>query len=131
MLAEIRARALAEIREETLAKARKEAREEPRERAGEKAPGGGVRGESLVDIRKNLGWCKRCGLHEGRENIVFGAGRADARLVFVGEGPGVDEDKTGEPFVGAAGRLLTKIIQAIKHERDQVYICNIIKCRPP
>ncbi len=103
-------------------------RMEPRESM---APRKGSSGETLMDIRKDLGWCKRCNLHPGRENIVFGAGRPDARLVFVGEGPGFDEDKAGEPFVGAAGRLLTKIIQAIKLDRDQVYICNIIKCRPP
>ena len=87
--------------------------------------------ETLEEIRTDLGDCRRCRLSEKRKNIVFGAGDSHARLMFVGEGPGYDEDQMGEPFVGAAGRLLTKIIEAINHTRDQVYICNIIKCRPP
>ena len=87
--------------------------------------------ESLEDIRRDLGDCRRCNLAGGRTNIVFGVGNPKARLVFVGEGPGYEEDRQGEPFVGAAGKLLTKIIQAIKLTREQVYICNIIKCRPP
>jgi DNA polymerase len=87
--------------------------------------------ETLEEIRTDLGDCKRCRLSEKRKNIVFGAGNSHARLMFVGEGPGYDEDQMGEPFVGAAGRLLTKIIEAINHTREQVYICNIIKCRPP
>jgi DNA polymerase len=87
--------------------------------------------ETLGDIRADLGDCRRCKLSDRRTNIVFGAGDADARLVFVGEGPGFDEDQQGEPFVGKAGQLLMKIIQAIKLDRSQVYICNIIKCRPP
>ena len=86
--------------------------------------------ETLEEIRIDLGDCRRCGLSENRKNIVFGTGDPNARLVFVGEGPGYDEDQKGEPFVGAAGRLLTKIIEAIKYTREQVYICNIIKCRP-
>jgi uracil-DNA glycosylase family 4 len=87
--------------------------------------------ETLEEIRTDLGDCRRCRLSEKRKNIVFGAGDSHARLMFVGEGPGYDEDQMGEPFVGAAGRLLTKIIEAINYTRDQVYICNIIKCRPP
>jgi DNA polymerase len=87
--------------------------------------------ESLPDIRSDLGDCRRCKLAAGRTNIVFGSGAANAKLVFVGEGPGFDEDRNGEPFVGAAGQLLTRIIAAIKLTREQVYICNIIKCRPP
>ena len=87
--------------------------------------------ETLEEIRTDLGDCRRCRLSEKRKNIVFGAGDSHARLMFVGEGPGYDEDQMGEPFVGAAGRLLTKIIEAINHTREQVYICNIIKCRPP
>ena len=87
--------------------------------------------ETLDIIRIDLGECRRCRLSESRKNIVFGAGDPHARLVFVGEGPGYDEDQKGEPFIGAAGRLLTKIIEAIKYTREQVYICNIIKCRPP
>ncbi|MBW2663364.1 MAG: uracil-DNA glycosylase, partial [Deltaproteobacteria bacterium] len=87
--------------------------------------------ESLEQIRADLGDCRRCKLSNTRKNIVFGKGDPGARLVFVGEGPGFDEDASGEPFVGRAGKLLTKIIQAIKLTREQVYICNIIKCRPP
>lgn len=87
--------------------------------------------EDLTDIRRDLGECLRCKLSTGRKNIVFGAGSGRARLVFVGEGPGYDEDRQGEPFVGAAGQLLTKIIQAMGLSREDVYICNIVKCRPP
>ena len=87
--------------------------------------------ETLEQIRADIGDCYCCKLSNSRKNIVFGAGSPIARLVFVGEGPGFEEDKTGKPFVGAAGKLLTKIIQAIKLTREQVYICNIIKCRPP
>jgi uracil-DNA glycosylase len=76
--------------------------------------------------------CKRCKLHTlGRKQVVFGVGSAQAELMFVGEGPGADEDLQGEPFVGKAGQLLTKIIEAIGMRRDEVYIANVIKCRPP
>lgn len=87
--------------------------------------------ETLAQIRQELGDCRRCKLAAHRSNIVFGSGHAGARLVFIGEGPGYDEDQQGLPFVGAAGGLLTRIIEAIKLNRDQVYICNIVKCRPP
>ncbi len=87
--------------------------------------------ETLEEIQTGLGDCKRCKLCSTRMNIVFGAGDAKARLVFVGEGPGADEDEAGLPFVGRAGQLLTKIIEAIQLTRDQVYICNVVKCRPP
>jgi len=87
--------------------------------------------ETLETIRMDLGDCRRCKLSNTRKNIVFGKGDHKARLVFVGEGPGLEEDASGEPFVGAAGMLLAKIIQAIKLTREQVYICNILKCRPP
>ena len=87
--------------------------------------------EPLESIRADLGDCRRCKLCSGRTNIVFGSGSSHAKLVFVGEGPGADEDAQGLPFVGAAGQLLTKIIEAIQLTRDQVYICNIVKCRPP
>jgi uracil-DNA glycosylase family 4 len=87
--------------------------------------------ETLEGIRMDLGDCRRCNLASGRTNIVFGKGNPNARLVFVGEAPGFDEDKKGEPFVGAAGQLLSRIIEAIKLTRAQVYICNIVKCRPP
>jgi len=87
--------------------------------------------ETLNDIRADLGDCRRCRLARGRNKIVFGDGNPGAKLVFVGEGPGFEEDQQGKPFVGAAGQLLTRIIEAIRLNRSQVYICNIIKCRPP
>ena len=87
--------------------------------------------QTLSEIREELGDCTRCRLCETRKNIVFGEGNPNARLVFVGEGPGRDEDTQGRPFVGRAGQLLTKIIQAMKLERKDVYICNVVKCRPP
>ncbi len=90
-----------------------------------------VSAETLKEIRTDLGDCRRCRLSKSRKNIVFGTGNPGAKLMFVGEGPGYEEDQSGEPFVGAAGQLLTKIIEAINHSREQVYICNIIKCRPP
>ncbi len=74
--------------------------------------------------------CQRCGLAYGRKNIVFGEGSPDAGLVFVGEGPGYEEDKEGNPFVGPAGQLLTKIIESINFTRESVYICYVVKCRP-
>jgi len=86
---------------------------------------------TLEEVREELGDCRRCKLHSTRTNIVFGTGTPKARLVFVGEGPGRDEDLQGKPFVGLAGQLLTKIIQAIQLTREEVYIANIIKCRPP
>ena len=89
------------------------------------------RRETLETIREDLGDCRRCALCQKRQTIVFGAGNPDARLVFVGEGPGQEEDRQGEPFVGAAGELLTRIIHAIKMTREDVYIANIVKCRPP
>jgi uracil-DNA glycosylase len=89
-------------------------------------------GETLVAIRQDLGECTRCKLHGlGRRQIVFGVGNPAADLMFVGEGPGADEDVQGEPFVGRAGQLLTKIIEAIGLRREDVYIANVIKCRPP
>jgi len=87
--------------------------------------------DDLKELRSLIGECQRCKLCKERTNIVFGTGDPDARLVFVGEGPGYDEDQQGEPFVGKAGQLLTKIIEAMNLTRDKVYICNIIKCRPP
>jgi DNA polymerase len=87
---------------------------------------------SLVAIREDLGDCTRCKLHTlGRKQIVFGVGNPDADLMFVGEAPGADEDIQGEPFVGRAGQLLTRIIEAIGMKREDVYIANVIKCRPP
>jgi uracil-DNA glycosylase family 4 len=87
--------------------------------------------ETLRDIRLDLGDCQRCRLAGDRKNIVFGAGSSAAKVVFIGEGPGFEEDQQGKPFVGPAGQLLTKIIEAIHLKREQVYICNIVKCRPP
>lgn len=87
--------------------------------------------ESLDAIRGDLGDCTRCKLHENRRTIVFGEGNPQASLVFVGEGPGAEEDATGRPFVGRAGQLLDKIIAAIGLRREDVYIANIVKCRPP
>ena len=88
--------------------------------------------DALTAVRENLGECTRCKLHSlGRRQIVFGVGNPNAELMFVGEAPGADEDIQGEPFVGRAGQLLTRIIEAIGLRRDEVYIANVIKCRPP
>src|SRR5438128_5480082 len=85
----------------------------------------------LDDVRTELGECTRCKLHKSRTNIVFGVGNPEARLMFVGEAPGEDEDLQGYPFVGKAGQLLTKMIEAMGLRREDVYICNTVKCRPP
>jgi uracil-DNA glycosylase len=87
--------------------------------------------ETLEDVRSALGECRRCQLCEARKNIVFGEGNPKAEIVFVGEAPGEDEDIQGRPFVGRAGQLLTRIIEAMGLKREDVYICNILKCRPP
>jgi DNA polymerase len=93
--------------------------------------------ESLAQIREDIGECTRCRLHEQRSRIVFGSGDEQARLVFVGEGPGADEDAQGLPFVGRAGQLLTQMIEGTARKegipiaRPDVYICNVVKCRPP
>jgi uracil-DNA glycosylase len=93
--------------------------------------------DSLLKIIADIGDCKRCRLHEARNKIVFGSGNEQARLVFVGEGPGADEDQQGLPFVGRAGQLLTQMIEGtaakegIPIKRPDVYICNVVKCRPP
>ena len=88
--------------------------------------------EALAAVRADIGDCTRCKLHTlGRRQIVFGVGNPEADLMFVGEAPGADEDVQGIPFVGRAGQLLTKIIEAIDLKRDDVYIANVIKCRPP
>ena len=86
---------------------------------------------TLPEIREEMGECTRCKLHRGRHNIVFGVGNPEADLMFVGEAPGADEDAQGIPFVGRAGQLLTRIIESIGLQREQVYIANILKCRPP
>ncbi|NIR17600.1 MAG: uracil-DNA glycosylase, partial [Desulfobacterales bacterium] len=87
--------------------------------------------EKLEGLQAELGDCTRCKLHSTRTHIVFGIGNPETSLVFVGEGPGYDEDRQGEPFVGKAGQLLTRIIEAMGLKREEVYIANIIKCRPP
>jgi uracil-DNA glycosylase len=87
--------------------------------------------ETLLQIRDDLGECTRCKLHTTRHKIVFGDGSPQAQLVFVGEGPGADEDAQGLPFVGRAGKLLTQMIEAMGLQRRDVYICNVVKCRPP
>lgn len=93
--------------------------------------------DTLFQILSDIGDCRRCRLHEGRTKIVFGVGNEKAPLVFVGEGPGADEDAQGIPFVGRAGQLLTQMIEntakkeGIELTRDDVYICNVVKCRPP
>ncbi len=95
--------------------------------AAKRGPEGG-----LPAVREDLGECTRCRLHQGRKTIVFGEGTPEAVLVFVGEGPGQEEDIEGRPFVGAAGQLLTDIIvKGMGLSREDVYICNIVKCRPP
>jgi uracil-DNA glycosylase len=93
--------------------------------------------DTMLKILEDIGDCRRCRLHEGRSKIVFGSGNERSPLVFVGEGPGADEDEQGLPFVGRAGQLLTQMIEGtagkegIPLKRDQVYICNVVKCRPP
>jgi uracil-DNA glycosylase len=88
-------------------------------------------GDTLLKVREDLGECTRCKLHRARHTIVFGDGNPKAELVFVGEGPGADEDAQGLPFVGRAGKLLTQMIEAMGLQRKDVYICNVVKCRPP
>jgi len=89
------------------------------------------RAAALLQIVEDIGDCKRCELHKGRNTIVFGQGSPTARLLFVGEGPGADEDAQGLPFVGRAGQLLNNMISAMGLSREEVYICNVVKCRPP
>jgi uracil-DNA glycosylase family 4 len=88
-------------------------------------------GAGLKVLRDDIGDCQRCKLAPSRTNLVYGVGNPDADLVFVGEAPGADEDAQGEPFVGKAGQLLTKMIEAMGYARSDVYICNVLKCRPP
>ena len=88
-------------------------------------------GARLADFHESIRDCRMCGLSEGRRNVVFGSGSPNAGLMFVGEAPGADEDRTGLPFVGSAGELLTRMIEAIGFQREDVYIANVIKCRPP
>jgi DNA polymerase len=96
-----------------------------------KANYGSGQEDSLKALRNEIGDCQRCKLSKKRNNIVFGEGRADAGLMFIGEGPGRDEDLQARPFVGDAGKLLTKMIVKLGFKREKVYIANIVKCRPP
>jgi len=91
----------------------------------------GCGSEGLLAVRRELGECTRCKLHGGRTRLVFGVGNPKAELLFVGEGPGADEDLQGEPFVGKAGQLLTRMIEAMGFQRAEVHIANVVKCRPP
>ena len=84
-----------------------------------------------IELEQITKACEKCVLHKGRTNVVFGCGNQNARLLFVGEGPGFDEDQQGQPFIGKAGQLLNKIIGAMGMKREEVYICNVVKCRPP
>ena len=86
---------------------------------------------SWAELLHSVETCERCDLRKGRSRTVPGEGNPNAQIMFIGEGPGADEDRTGRPFVGRAGELLTKMITAIGLEREQVYICNVVKCRPP
>jgi len=86
---------------------------------------------ALKELRKEIGDCQRCKLSKGRKNIVFGEGNIDAEIMFIGEGPGREEDLQARPFVGDAGQLLTKLIEKMGFRREEVYIGNIVKCRPP
>ncbi len=105
-----------------------EARPESVDSMDSGSPRGAV---GLQVLRDDIGDCRRCKLAGGRTNIVFGVGNPNADIVFVGEAPGADEDAQGEPFVGKAGQLLTKMIEAMGYRRQDVYICNVLKCRPP
>lgn len=99
--------------------------------AGETGGDAAARFAELTALAASAEGCTRCRLSEGRHKVVFGSGNPDADLMLIGEGPGAEEDRQGLPFVGAAGDLLTRIIQAIEMSRDEVYIANIVKCRPP
>ena len=104
----------------------------PREKISDQQKQAEAPKETLMELlRKEMGNCTRCKLRPTRKNLVFGTGNLYSELVFVGEAPGADEDIQGEPFVGKAGMLLTKIIQSMGYDRKEVYIANIIKCRPP
>lgn len=89
------------------------------------------KGEALERLRHHIGECTRCRLSEKRKTVVFGEGHPSAELMFIGEGPGKDEDVQGRPFVGEAGKLLTRLIERMGLKREEVYIANIVKCRPP
>jgi uracil-DNA glycosylase family 4 len=116
------------IEEESAIPARKESPASP---ASNTSKARADRAAALQVIREDIGDCTRCALHSGRHTIVFGQGDPNARLMFVGEGPGADEDAQGLPFVGRAGQLLNNMIAAMGLKREEVYIANVVKCRPP
>ena len=87
--------------------------------------------ETLEELKQSMNNCQKCKLCKNRKNIVFGVGNPDAEIMFIGEGPGADEDEQGEPFVGKAGQLMNKAFDVVGIKREQVYIANIVKCRPP
>ncbi|RMF84038.1 MAG: uracil-DNA glycosylase [Nitrospinota bacterium] len=91
----------------------------------------GDRRQAMAELKTRVLSCTRCRLHQSRTRVVFGEGNIEAELMFIGEAPGYDEDRQGRPFVGKAGQLLTRMIEAIKLKREEVYIANVIKCRPP
>ncbi len=124
-------RRLAAVAKAKIADAHADAHVHDERAAGESAGAAEVGARGLTLVREEIGDCRRCRLAGGRQNIVFGVGNPQAHLVFVGEAPGADEDQQGEPFVGKAGQLLTKMIEAMGYRREDVYICNVIKCRPP
>ncbi len=95
------------------------------------SPREGTKADQLKALREHIGDCTRCKLHKGRTHIVFGEGNVDSRIMFVGEGPGREEDLQARPFVGDAGQLLTKLIERMGLKRSDVYIANVVKCRPP
>jgi DNA polymerase len=99
--------------------------------ASAKTPDSAERAAQLAALAATVATCTRCRLCEGRTKVVFASGNPDAELMLIGEGPGAEEDRQGLPFVGPAGELLTKIIQAIDMKREEVYIANVVKCRPP
>ncbi len=101
------------------------------EEIGQGSPETGTRRERLVELYKEASGCTRCPLSETRTKVVFGSGNADADLMFIGEGPGAEEDRQGLPFVGRAGALLTELLDEIGLSRDDVWISNVVRCRPP
>lgn len=119
--------------DQTLELIRRQAQTEPQDKSVEPLleHHAGDATAALEDLRQDVLPCTSCGLHSTRTKTVFGAGSAQAKIVFIGEAPGRDEDLQGEPFVGASGQLLTKILGAVDFARDDVFICNILKCRPP
>jgi uracil-DNA glycosylase family 4 len=97
----------------------------------ESSPDAAARREALIELYKEASTCTLCPLSEGRINVVFGNGNADADLMFVGEAPGAEEDRQGLPFVGRAGQLLTQLLEGVGMARDDVFVANVLKCRPP